>query len=185
MQFLSEPEVFLAAVNDQHRGLEGRTEDITASIASLEKRLTRIGDAEARAYSGYAREMASEDAYYRVCKELGSDRVWIEDELKLQRQALEDTKHSALGADAIRRLHPKLVERLSNPEFEDKRFVLESMDTVVTVSASGVELSLAVPENELSSVSDAVRAGGRVSVTQPEEPQGIPNSSLRSRMTAR
>ena len=80
----------------------------------------------------------------------------------MQRQhgVLEDARRAAVRADAIKELYPRLVERIEQATFDDKRFVLECLDAVVTVGRSGVALSLAVTEQELSSVSSSPGRAG-------------------------
>jgi len=135
-------------------------EKVNASIHRLEKRLAKLQDAEAKAYSGYARGMASEETYRRVTAELRAEHTWLTEELERQHEALEDTRHMAISADAIKRLYPVLLHRMQTATLEDKRFVLECLDTQVTVGTSGVSLSLAVPESVMSAVSSAPGCAG-------------------------
>jgi len=136
-------------------------QQIDASIRRLEKRLGRIGDAEAKALSEHVRKMASEEAYKRVAAELRAERVWVSEELERQRKALDDAQNMVVSVDAIKALYPALVARIQRATFEDKRFVLECLDAQVTVGPSGVSLSLAVPESALAAVSTTPGWAGR------------------------
>jgi len=161
VSFLTNPEVFLTAVEDQRRGHREMVQQIDASIRRLEKRLGRIGDAEAKALSEHVRKMASEEAYKRVAAELRAERVWVSEELERQRKALDDAQNMVVSVDAIKALYPALVARIQRATFEDKRFVLECLDAQVTVGPSGVSLSLAVPESALAAVSTTPGRAGR------------------------
>jgi len=159
--FLTAPEVFLTAVEGQQRGHREAVQQVKGSIQRLERRLARIRDAEAKAYSEYVRDMASEDTYKRVAAELRAERVWVSEELERHRKALEDAQHLVVSADAIKALYPALVDRIKRATFEDKRFVLECLDAQVTVGPSGVSLSLAVPDSAMAAVSITSGWAGR------------------------
>ena len=146
-------ELFLASVEGQKQGSRDVTAQAKASIKRLEKRLAKLETAEARAYSGYVRGLASEETYRRVSAELRAERTWIVEERERLGKALEDAQHTVVKVDAIRELYPLLLERLQRATFEDKRFILERLDARVTVGESGVSLSLAVPDSALSAVS--------------------------------
>ena len=66
-----------------------------------------------------------------------------------------------VSAEAVKELYSRLVERLQRATFDDKRFVLESLDAHVTVGSSGVSLSLAIPERVVSAVSNTPGWDGR------------------------
>ena len=80
--------------------------------------------------------------------------------LDLESSANEGANRDLVSADAIKELYPLLAERIQNATFEDRRFVLECLDTEATVGPSGVVLSLGVPEAIVDPVSTRPRAGG-------------------------
>ena len=69
-------------------------------------------DVEDKAYSGYAREITSEDTYQRVSAELRAERSWIADELERQKGTLEKAIRRLVSADTIRDLYPLLKDRI-------------------------------------------------------------------------
>ena len=97
--------------------------------------------------------MASEETYKRVAAELRAERAWASEEMERQQQALQNAERMAVSADAVKRLYPALVDRIKRASFQDKRFVLECLDTQVMVGPSGVSLSRAVPETAMAAVS--------------------------------
>ena len=157
--FLSNPDLFLSAVEGQEHTQQEAIEKVQASIKRLERRLAKLLDAEAKAYSGYARDITSEETYQRVSAELRAERSWITEELERQQGTLEEARRRLVSADTIRDLYPHLKDRIQNATPEDKRFILECLDTQVTVGPSGVSLSLAIPEQAVSAVSTQPRAG--------------------------
>ena len=158
--FLSDPEVFLGAVEGQARGNREAVERVGTSIYQLDNRLGKLQDTDAKAYSGYVRGITSEETYKRVVAELKAERTWIIEELERQKEALEEANRDLVSAEAIKELYPLLAERIQNATFEDRRFVLECLDTEATVGPSGVVLSLGVPETLVSPVSTRPRVGG-------------------------
>ena len=154
VSFLSAPEVFLSAVEGQENDQQEAVKQVQTSIKRLEQRLTKLQDAEAKAYSGYARASTSEETYQRVAAELRAERSWITEELERHQKTLEEAQRKLVTADTIRNLYPLLAERVRSATPEDKRFVLECLDTQVTVGPSGISLSLAIPEKAMSAVSN-------------------------------
>ncbi|MFQ5874827.1 MAG: hypothetical protein ACE5JL_13675, partial [Dehalococcoidia bacterium] len=65
-----------------------------------------------------------------------------------------EAQRKLVTADTIRNLYPRLAECIQSATPEDKRFILECLDTQVTVGPSGVSLSLAIPERAMSAVSN-------------------------------
>ena len=73
-----------------------------------------------------------------MAAELKAQRTWVMEELQRQHVVLEDARGAAVRADTIKELYPRLVRRIEQTSFEDKRFVPECMGAVVTVGHSGV-----------------------------------------------
>ena len=67
----------MGAVEGQARGNREAVERVGASIDQLEDRLGKLQDSDAKAYSGYARGITSEETYKRVVAELKAERAWI------------------------------------------------------------------------------------------------------------
>ena len=178
VDFLTRPEVFLNAVEERESGHRDSVEEIEAAIKRLEGRRERIDAAEAKAYSGYARGLASEESYRRVRAELDAERRWIEEELKDRQGALNSARSRVIIAETVNMIRPQLLKRIQTAAPEDKRFVLECLGAETTVGPSGLQLSLAVPESSVSAVNN--RPGAAVwdqsSTCKPVEVKGqIPN----------
>ena len=152
VEFLTRPEVFLDAVNQRDRGRQDSVEEIEAAIKRLEGRLERVDAAEAKAYSGYVRGLASEEAYSRVRSELKAERLWIEEELQDKQVVLRSARSREITAETVKTLQPKLEKRIQSAAPDDKRFVLECLGAETTVGPSGVQLALSVPDTVMSAV---------------------------------
>ena len=157
--FITKPEVLLSAKAKTIEGKPDMIAEAQATIKRLEKELSKLASAEAMAYSGWARGKTSEETYSTVASEIEADRQHLSDELDRQRAGLLSLQSESVGPEAVRRLHPQIVERIRSASFEDRRFVLDCLDTEVTIGPSGVKLSLAVPEESLASVYSGPRSG--------------------------
>ena len=104
----------------QHRGHREAREQRETSIKKLEGRLGRLEDAEARAYGGYVRGLASEQPCRRVVAGLRAERTWVQEELERQRRELERAQQALIDTEAITRIYPQLVERISGADFEGR-----------------------------------------------------------------
>jgi len=62
LEFLSNPMLFIGSLQQQHTNEDVR-ERVEHSISRLNRRLSKLETAEAKAYSGYVREMVSQAAY--------------------------------------------------------------------------------------------------------------------------
>jgi len=83
--------------------------------------------------------------------------LWEEN---LEPEYMDRAMRRLVSADTIRDLYPHFKNRIQNATPEDKRFILECLDTQVTVGLAGVSLPLAIPEQAVSAVSILPRAGG-------------------------
>ena len=152
VEFLTEPEVFLDAINERDKGRQDSAEEIEAAVKRLEGRRERVDAAEAKAYSGYVRGLASEESYGRVRTELKAERLWIEEELQEKQAALKSARSRVITAETIKTLQPQLLEHIQKAAPDDKRFVLECLGAETTVGPSGVQLALSVPDTVVSAV---------------------------------
>ena len=152
VEFLIQPEVFLDAINERDKGGRDSVEEIEVAIKRLKGRRERVDAAEAKAYSGYVRGLASEEAYGRVRAELRAERIWIEEELQDNQAVLRSARSRVITAEMVRTLQARLQEHIRKAAPDDKRFVLECLGAETTVGPSGVQLALSVPDTVVSAV---------------------------------
>ena len=168
VEFLTAPEVFLSAAQQREEGSPASIDMAEAATKRLERRISDLDVADARAFSGYARGITAEKTYVSTAAELRAERAWLEEDLAAQRRLLAEAQHLAANAANIRQIYPLLMQRITTAGFEDMQFVLECLDAQVEIGPSGVVLSLAIPD-EPSGVWDAVstipRVGGNNHLT--------------------
>ena len=92
--FLTQPEVFLSTLGEREGGQTDSVAEIEAAIKRMEARREWADAAEAKSYVGYARGLASEEAYSRVRAELRSARSRV------------------ITAETVKMLLPQLLKRI-------------------------------------------------------------------------
>ena len=80
---------------------------------------------------------------------LRADRSYLLDEIQRQKAVLATRKRQEDAADTLASFQDALVQRLENATPEGRRWVLEQLDTRITVPTTGdLEISVGVPDPE-------------------------------------
>ncbi|MBI2872050.1 MAG: recombinase family protein [Chloroflexi bacterium] len=146
LAFLEDPSVFLTEAEAQEVRSQQTAGTIREAIAGLERQMAQYASYRQRAYDGLVRGMTDEETYHRVVAGYKAHEEWLNEELERQRKDLEKAQREALTAETVRCLCSALRERLERASNEDKRFVLECLDTCVVAAPAGLTLELVVPE---------------------------------------
>jgi len=115
-------------------------------MAELERQLGQYKAYQQKAYDGLVRGMTDEETYHRVVAGYQAHQTWLGEELERQHRDLERVEQQVLSTKLVQELYPALRERLSATTEEDKRFVLEFLQSRVIVEPSGITLELAIPQ---------------------------------------
>ena len=92
------------------------------------------------------RGVVSDVALDRNAALLKAERSHIQEEIGRQEAQLTALNQSQAGAEAIKLLRERVVGKLNSATPEDRRFILEAVDTRVTVKHDKtLEISLGVP----------------------------------------
>ena len=158
-EFLTEPEVFLGAVGEEQAGHDRSVGEGQERVTNLERKLADLDRADRRAYSGFARELTSESTYTKIRKEIETEQEWLREELSREASALKSLEQRPVSVDAVKDLRQRVIDRLESASFDDRKFVLDCLAAEATVSPSGATLSLEVPKDTLSSVTNEPRLG--------------------------
>ena len=92
VEFLSQPELFLGTIDQSQQANNEAIDHINAAIRKLDQRRQKVEAAEARAYNGYARGLASAETYRRVGAEFRAERAWIAEEHQRLEKQLQDAQ---------------------------------------------------------------------------------------------
>ena len=144
--FLLEPEMFYAEMDRRIEGVQTKEEDVRQRIRSLERRGADVVRRETELVSLKLRGVVSDVALDRNASLLRAERNHIQDEIGRQQGELIALKESQAGVEAIRLLRERMVGKLNSTSTEDRRFILEAVDTRVTVKQDKMlEISPGVP----------------------------------------
>ncbi len=131
--FLLEPEMFYAEMNRRIDGTHTKEDEVMQRIQSLERRITDVVRRETELVALRLRGLVSDVALDRNASLLKAERSHIQDEIGRQEAELTALRESQAGAEAIKLLRERMVDKLNSASPEDRRFILEAVDTRVIV----------------------------------------------------
>ena len=144
--FLLEPEMFYTEMNRRIEGVLNKEDDVRQRIRALERRMADVVRRETELVGLRLRGVVSEAALDRNASLLRAEGNHIQDELGRQAAELTALRESQAGVEAIKMLRERMVDKLNSASPEDRRFILEAVDTRVTVKQDKtLEISLGVP----------------------------------------
>jgi len=130
---------------------------IQETISKLDgefKRLDRKSNdnitAEAELVNLRIHNKVSDEAYDRQMVLLLVERKWISEERERITQRLADLKKKSVSLVSLGQLRQQMADRLFSDKFEDRRFILEALNTRVIVTTEGaieVEFTIGGDEN--------------------------------------
>lgn len=143
--FLSEPEVFMAEM-DRRRGQgTDKTVDVQKVLETTERGLRKVTESETELVLLKVHGDVSEEAFASAGALLKAKRTHLKDELERHQAALATVDESQAALDSLEAIKDRIADRLKAATPEDRRWVLESMSTRVTVKGDCLEISLGVP----------------------------------------
>ena len=178
VEFLKTPEAFLAEAERRQGLQEGTVESIRQDLAGLEREDARARDDEAMAFRQLSRGKLSQDVYDQEVGLLQARRRWIAEEKERFRVQLADLERHHLSPEGVEALYRRLEARLATATVEDRRFVLETLGTHVTVQPDGAwHLAVQVPfEAEPQVQTENIRLGKSCGRVQWQVPRQRANS---------
>ena len=148
--FLSNPRQFMAEVNRKHQSDGGA--DVLARIEQFERKLDSVDAMDTELLGLRLRGQASDVAFERQRALLRAERSFYNDELKRQREALATLRDAQATVDSLEQMYNRILGRLESATPQDRRWVLQALNTRVTVRENGIEISLGIP-SESDSIS--------------------------------
>jgi len=112
------------------------------------------------------RGQVSDTAFERQSALFRAERTHYADETGRQTQALETMKKAHEALKGLEKLREQIVGRLESATPEDRRWVLETLKTRVTVRKENVEVSIGIAsQNETEIVSTAPGCPGMTPIS--------------------
>ena len=146
VELLTDPERVLNELElrrQSHSDAEAEAADV---LAGIEKRLRKVNDMEMELVSMRLNDGVSEEIFERQLALIGAERTWCGDEQDRLARRLDDVRQSFATMEQIKVLQERVGGKLARATFKDKRFVLEALETRMTVAEDGaIRLSFSVP----------------------------------------
>ena len=156
-EFLESPEVFPAQMGTEEATRVQTVGTIRVIIARLERQVREYEGYRQRAFDLLVKGSTDEDTYRRSVAGYGAHLAWLEEELSRQRADVERAEARQWSVEVIKALYPKLQAALETATWEDRRFVLECLQTRVVLEGREATVELAVPEYIVDAVGTTPR----------------------------
>jgi len=121
-----------------------RAEAIRESIIRLEEEMKRLDrksneniNAESELVNLRIRGKVSDEAYERQTALLLAEKKWISEERQRIQQKLIDLKQQSVSLAGLEQLRERMAVKILSNSFEDRRFILEALNTKVIVTTDG------------------------------------------------
>ena len=145
--FLADPATFMAELERQGQSSAGQRADSREKIADVERKLADVARRETELVNLRLRRVVSDEALDRNAALLRAERVHHLDEIERQKAALATVEQAQAAVKSLVALRDRVVNRLDSASPDERRLVLEALDTKVTVKAAGgMDISIGVPQ---------------------------------------
>ncbi len=147
--FLRDPQLFAAEMERRKSGGGDEDSNIHETLDDLARKLRDVDRRETELVNLKLRGQVSEVPFEWSGALLRADRSYLLDEIQRQKAVLATRKRQEDAADTLTSLRGALVQRLETATPEGRRWVLEQLDTRITVPTTGdLEISVGVPDPE-------------------------------------
>ncbi len=144
--FLSEPESFLAELESQRQSSAGQQSDGRKKIAAAERELAEVTRQESELVNLRLRGVVSLEALDRSATLLRAKRIHFLEEIQRQKEVLATAEQAQVAVESLAVLRDRIADRLDSATPEDRRRVLEVLDTRITLTETGgLDISIGVP----------------------------------------
>ncbi len=128
-------------------GQEGQGAEAERKIADLNRRLADVDRRETELVALRLRDAVSEVALDRNAALLRIERTHLTEEMERQRETMSTLEQGQVAVASLKALREHMCDRLDSATPEDRRTVLEILETRVTVGVGGIlEVSIGIPQ---------------------------------------
>ena len=128
-------------------GQEGQGAEAERKIADLNRRLADVDRRETELVALRLRGAVSEVALDRNAALLRVERTHLTEEMERQRETMSTLEQGQVAVTSLKALREHMCDRLDSATPEDRRTVLETLETRVTVGVDGLlEVSIGIPQ---------------------------------------
>ncbi len=137
VNLLAQPQSILNAL-EERKAVQATTErTVVDSLQRLERKLDTNRNAETKLVDLYIKGDISEDVYPRNWALLKDEKAWCEDEIVRLQKQLDAVRQSFVTLEQVYALRERIGQKLATASYDDKRFILEGLETKLLVSPEG------------------------------------------------
>ncbi len=145
-EFLADPAMFLAELDNRRQSSAGLQSKGREKIATEERKLAEVTRQETELVNLRLQEVVSQEALERSAALLRARRTHHLEEIERQRAVLATSEQAQAAVESLAALRARIADRLDSATQEDRRRVLEVLDTRITVTETGgLDISIGVP----------------------------------------
>ncbi len=146
VEFLSEPELFLAELESRRQSSAGEQSGGRSKIAAEERNLAEVTRQESELINLRLQELVSQEALEQSAALLRARRTYHLEEIARQKEVLATSEQAQAAVESLAALRARIADRLDSATPEDRRSVLEALDTRITLTETkGLDISIGVP----------------------------------------
>ena len=146
VELLANPERVLVEVERRRQSRRETEEGLLSAQAAVQKRLRTLDQREMVLTSKWLEMGISESTLKKQLALMNAERVWCTEERDRLGQQLDLASETFATVEQVKALCERIGHRLDKAAYEDKRFVLESLETKLTVAADGtIRIAFALP----------------------------------------
>ena len=136
-------------IGRQREGHESGETHARKQIEELTTKLRNVDRMETELVGLRLQGTVSDVAFERQGALLRAERSYYRDDIERQQATLATLRQSTEALDTVAQLREAITDRLATATIEDRRWVLESLNTRVTTHHGRLEISIGVPGYQL------------------------------------
>jgi site-specific DNA recombinase len=153
---LSDPVTFTTEMELQRGTGTSDEAHVRGTLETLRKKLNKVASMETELLTTKLRDLVSEEAVQRAGALLKAERTHYTEEMERQQAVLATLQQNKGALESLVALRDRIVTRLESATPEDKRWVLETLSTRITVSKDSLAVSVGVPGRVIAAATESV-----------------------------
>ena len=126
---LTDPAAILGELGRRQSAQHETQASVSDGLAHIERRLSKVEDTEMKLVSLRLADDVSESVFERQKALLAAERAWCVEERDRLHRKLEQVQERFVTMEQVKALEERIGDKLARATFDDKRFVLEALET--------------------------------------------------------
>jgi site-specific DNA recombinase len=154
--FLQDPEHFMAEMQRRQDSHVGGKADVQTHLEVLTRKLANVDGMDNEVVAIKVRGLINEEVFERSLALNRAERVHLTEEIDRKKAVLATLQDNQAAVETLVALRQQAAERLGGATPEDRRWLLQMLDTRITADENRFTVSLGVPPQPLESVSGSL-----------------------------